>query len=99
LVFSYGLFGDDINSLDYGLGIGGFHGINDCGRIDPSYDGRCSKRTSYSAGGNFAIFILYDTDRVAVADDGIAVSTPSLLSIFGLGLLGIMSRRIKKKTI
>jgi hypothetical protein len=99
LASSYGIFGPDIDAYEYGIGIGGSSTYNDCGTIDGFLDHSCNFRSASGMAAVHAIYILYDIDKTPVLQTQVSVPIPPLLSLIGLGLLGIMSRRIKTKTI
>jgi hypothetical protein len=103
--YSYRIFGQDNNDyVSYGNGVGagyaGAQGFDDCAVSSPVNfaDTSCYFPTASSLASH-AIYILKDSDKEFSSNPHYDVSTPPIISIIGLGLLGIMSRRIKKKTI
>jgi hypothetical protein len=100
--YSYRIFGF-IDDVSYGNGVGaganGTWGFNDCSDAPEMFaDRSCFYATALSKASH-AIYILKDSNKEFSSNPHYDVSTPPIISIIGLGLLGIMSRRIKKKTI
>jgi hypothetical protein len=102
LAYGYGIFGD-VQTSDYGIGVGGGFGwFNDCG--DDRYgflDSSCNYQGPNNIYPTHAIYEIEVTDFKYVGNNPLitSVSGPHSFSLFGLGLLGLVLRRLKKQTI